>query len=120
MAAPSRPLYRLVGFRVAAHPLVPPLPVGGIPLTHSPRREVASGPAHTRGAHPAASGRLSTVALFRQPYPALHERWRCFRSRTLRFFEVTLFQRGTASDNTLDWTIQLNNGVVHTLKGFQP
>ena len=26
---------------------------------------------------------LNWVALFRQPYPALHERWRCFRSRTL-------------------------------------
>ena len=30
---------------------------GRRPLTHSPRREVVSGPAHTRGAHPTASGR---------------------------------------------------------------
>ena len=36
---------------------VPPLPGGRRPLTHSPRREVVSGPAHTRGAHPTASGR---------------------------------------------------------------
>ena len=35
----------------------PPLPGGRRPLTHSPRREVVSGPAHTRGAHPTASGR---------------------------------------------------------------
>ena len=49
----------------------PPLPGGRRPLTHSPRREVVSGPAHTRGAHPAASGRLEKVVLFRQSYPAL-------------------------------------------------
>ena len=28
-------------------------------------------PDHTRGAHPTASGRLKTVVLFRQSYPAL-------------------------------------------------
>ena len=28
-------------------------------------------PDHTRGAHPTASGRLQTVVLFRQSYPAL-------------------------------------------------
>ena len=28
-------------------------------------------PDHTRGAHPTASGRLRTVVLFRQSYPAL-------------------------------------------------
>ena len=46
-------------------------PGGRRPLTHSPRREVVSGPAHTRGAHPTASGRLEEVVLFRQSYPAL-------------------------------------------------
>ena len=66
-----RPLCCSVGFWVAAPSFVPPLPGGRRPLTHSPRREVVSGPAHTRGAHPAASGRLKTVVLFRQSYPAL-------------------------------------------------
>ena len=41
--------------------LVPPLPGGRRPLTHSPRREVVSGPAHTRGAHPTASGRYAVA-----------------------------------------------------------
>ena len=61
---PSRPL--LVGYRVAALALGPPLPGGRRPLTHSPRREVVSGPAITEGAHPTASGRLGTVALMKQ------------------------------------------------------
>ena len=43
----------------------PPLS-GGRPQTQSPRREVVSGPAHTRGAHPTASGRLKGVALIEQ------------------------------------------------------
>ena len=63
------PLRRLVGFRVAALPFVPPLPGGRRPLTHSPRREVVSGPANTEGAHPTASGRRKEVVLFRQSYP---------------------------------------------------
>ena len=63
-------LLSLVGFWVAAPSFVPPLPGGRRPLTHSPRREVG-GPAHTRGAHPTASGRLKTVVLFRQSHPAL-------------------------------------------------
>ena len=67
----AAPLCRTVGFWDAAPSFVPPLPGGRRPLTHSPRREVVSGPAHTRGAHPAASGRLKTVVLFRQSYPAL-------------------------------------------------
>ena len=45
---PSRPLLRLVRSWVAALQLVPPLPGDRRPLTHCPRREVASGPA-TRG-----------------------------------------------------------------------
>ena len=45
---------------------------GRRPCTRSaPQREVVSGPVHTWGAHPAVSGRLKTVVLFRQPYPAL-------------------------------------------------
>ena len=63
---PSRPLRHLVGFRVAALQHVPPLSGGRRPLTHSPRREVVSGPANTEGAHPTASGRLAGVALFWQ------------------------------------------------------
>ena len=61
---PSRPL--LVGYRVAALALGPPLPGGRRPLTHSPRREVVSGPAITEGAHPMASGRREGVALMKQ------------------------------------------------------
>ena len=90
----SAPLCHLVGFRVAALLYCPPLPEDGLPLTHSHRREVASGPATRQGAHPTASGRVSTVALFEQSHPAVQKRWRCFRSRTLRPFEVTLLQRG--------------------------
>ena len=56
-------LGRFLGRRPSARP---PLPGDRRPLTHSPRREVVSGPAHTRGAHPTASGRLKTVALFQQ------------------------------------------------------
>ena len=67
----SAPCVTWAVFRVAAPSFVPPLPGGRRPLTHSPRREVVSGPAHTRGAHPTASGRLQTVVLFRQSYPAL-------------------------------------------------
>ena len=44
----------------------PPLSGGRRPLTHSPRKEVVSGPAHTEGAHTTASGRLAGVALFEQ------------------------------------------------------
>ena len=66
----SQPPWSLGRFQ-AAPSFVPPLPGGRRPLTHSPRREVVSGPANTRGAHPTASGRLKTVVLFRQSYPAL-------------------------------------------------
>ena len=41
-------------------------PGGRRPLTHSPQKEVVSGPAHTEGAHPTASGRLEGVALIEQ------------------------------------------------------
>ena len=58
---PSRPLRRMAGSRVAA-----PFVRDRRPLTHSPRREAVSGPAHTQGAHPAASGRFGGVALFKQ------------------------------------------------------
>ena len=44
----------------------PPLPGGRRPLTHSPQREVVSGPDNTEGAHPTASGRLA-VAGRKQP-----------------------------------------------------
>ena len=64
----------------------------------------------TRGAHPTASGRFSSVALFKQSYPALAVRKRSlwdaspgdmseppFSDRSLgRRPSVTLFQRGTA------------------------
>ena len=70
----------------------------------------------TWGAHPTASGRLSTVALFKQSYPALAVRKRSlwdaspedtseppFNDRSLgRRPSVTLFQRGSASENTVD------------------
>ena len=70
----------------------------------------------TRGAHPTASGRLSTVALFKQSYPALavwkRSLWDAspgdtseppFNDRSLgRRPSVTLFQRGSASANTVD------------------
>ena len=44
----------------------PPLPGGRWPLTHSLRREVVSGPAHTEGAHTTASGRHA-MAVRTQP-----------------------------------------------------
>ena len=98
-------LCHLVGSWVDALPFGPPLPGDRRPLTHSPRREVASGPA-TRGVPTKrwccfGSDTLPsrTVALCTQSYPAA--------------FEVTLFLRGTVSDNILDWTLQLNNVVVH-------
>ena len=45
---PSRPLRRMAGSRVAALWYGPPLSDGRRPLTHGPRREVASGPATPR------------------------------------------------------------------------
>ena len=61
----SQPLCHVVGSRVAALLLVPPLPGDGIPLTHSPRREVASGAVTRRVPTPRLLG-VSTVALFQQ------------------------------------------------------
>ena len=58
---PSRHLNRMVGSRFAAFLYGPPLPGGRRQLTHSPRREVVSGPAVTEGAHPTASGRLAVA-----------------------------------------------------------
>ena len=46
---------------VAALTHGPPLPGGRRPLTHSPQREVVSGPAITGGAHPTASGRCAVA-----------------------------------------------------------
>ena len=73
---PAR-LRHLVGFWVAALQLVPPLPGDRMPLTHSPRREVVSGPA-TRGV---PTRRLLGVA----------KRWCCFGSHTLPSRTVALF-----------------------------
>ena len=56
----------MVGFRVAALVHGPPLPGGRRPLTHSPQREVVSGPAIMEGADPTASGRREGVALMKQ------------------------------------------------------
>ena len=62
-------------------------------------------PDHTRGAHPTASGRLRTVVLFRQSYPALTNggvdnavvpcgTGALVTQSTLRNFEATLLQLG--------------------------
>ena len=67
----SEPCVTMSVFESPPLQLVPPLPSDRRPLTRSPRREVVSGPAHTRGAHSTASGRRKEVLLFRQPYPAL-------------------------------------------------
>ena len=89
-------LSHLVGSRVAALPLVPPLPGGGLSLTHSPRREVVSD-SSTRGVPtPRLLGVSSRWCCFAS-HTCPHERRRCFRSRTLRSFDVTLLQRGCNS-----------------------
>ena len=67
----SQPLLSLGRFLGRRPPFVPPLPGDGISLTHSPRREVASGPV-TRVV---PTSRLLGVS----------KRWRCFGSRTLPF-----------------------------------
>ena len=63
---PSRPLRQMAVSWVADLWYGPPLSGGRKPLIHSPRREVVSGPATPRGAHPTASGRLVGVASFWQ------------------------------------------------------
>ena len=115
----SRPLRRLVGSRVAALFLIPPLPGDKRKLTQCPRREVVSGPV-TRGV---PTSRLLGDMLWQlgrslfgmpawgpsRPLSRLAGSW----VAAPLFAEVTLFQRGTASDNTFEWTIQLNNAGVH-------
>ena len=64
---PSCPLRRMAGSRVAVHWYGPPLSGGRRPLTHSPRREVVSGPATPRVPTP----RLLGDSL----------EWRCLSSR---------------------------------------
>ena len=106
----------------------PPLPGGRRPLTHSSRREVVSGPAHTRGAHPTASGRLAMAVrtqslwvaspgvMSQPPFstdrslgrrPSSHERWRCLRSRT----QVALSQRGWNNNSA-----QPSRGCLHRVQ----
>ena len=83
------PLCHSVGSWVAALPFVPPLPSDRIPLTQSPRREVATGPATQGVPTPRLLASLNG-GVVSAGVPALHERWRCSRSRTLWPFEVTL------------------------------
>ena len=105
---PSRPL--LVGYRVAALALGPPLPGAGVPTDPQSPKGGSQRACPTRGAHPTASGRTSSVALVKQSYPALAVRklslWVAspgdmseppFSDRSLgRRPSVTLFQRGSA------------------------
>ena len=64
---PSRPLRRTARSRVAALWYGPPLPGGRRPLTHSPRREVVSGPATPRVPTPRLLG--------------VSQEWRCLSTR---------------------------------------
>ena len=62
---------------------------------------------HSKSTHPTASGRLSTVVLVRQPYPALANGG--VTLRLLRFLSSGVGLPAT----TLEWTVLLNNGGDH-------
>ena len=94
-------LCHLVGSWVAALPFVPPLPGDRIRLTHSARREVASGPATRRVPTPRHLG--------------VEKKWRCLRSRTLRLLRL-LSQRGTATATTLSTRPHSSITLVFTLE----